>query len=166
MKHTKLYIIVAFLFTSILGTLAHFFYDWSGQNVIVGLFTPVNESTWEHMKLVFFPALLCALFTPSSVRENFPSLPDAVLLGNLLGTLSIPVFFYTYSGILGTNKAVVDIAIFFLCVLITFFTAWKLRDSHSVREYRISIRFCTAVMAVLFMVFTFFPPDIGLFWIP
>lgn len=45
-------------FVLVLGTLSHFFFDWSGENRLVGIFAAVNESTWEHLKLLFFPALL------------------------------------------------------------------------------------------------------------
>lgn len=57
-KKLLAFIIIGVLVTSVLGTLFHFTYDWSGQNFLVGLFTPVSESTWEHMKLLFFPMLL------------------------------------------------------------------------------------------------------------
>ena len=42
----------------ILGTIFHFTYEWSGKKVIIGLFSAVNESTWEHLKLLFFPMLI------------------------------------------------------------------------------------------------------------
>mgnify|MGYP000553216987 CR=1 FL=1 len=41
------------IFVMVLGTLMHFFHDWSGKNPIVALFAPYNESTWEHLKLLF-----------------------------------------------------------------------------------------------------------------
>ena len=50
-----------FIFISILGVLLHFTYEWSGDNPAVGLFSAVNESTWEHLKLIFFPMLLLTL---------------------------------------------------------------------------------------------------------
>ena len=48
------YMILGTIFVSVLGSLAHFFYDWTNNNAFVGLLTPINESTWEHMKLIFF----------------------------------------------------------------------------------------------------------------
>lgn len=36
----------------------HFFYDWTGENTFIGLFAPINESIWEHLKLVFWPLLV------------------------------------------------------------------------------------------------------------
>ena len=50
-----------FLFISVLGVLLHFTYEWSGDNPIVALFSAVNESTWEHLKLLFFPMLLLTI---------------------------------------------------------------------------------------------------------
>ena len=55
MHSSKRVMILAAIVVFVLGTLAHFVYDWSGQNSFIGLLTPVNESTWEHMKLLFFP---------------------------------------------------------------------------------------------------------------
>ena len=43
-KNFKKYIISGIIFTIVFGSLLHFFYDWSGKNAIVGLFSPINES--------------------------------------------------------------------------------------------------------------------------
>lgn len=45
------------LFTLLVGTLLHFVYDWFGGSfwAVLGA---VNESTWEHLKLVFWPIVL------------------------------------------------------------------------------------------------------------
>ena len=42
----------------LLGVILHFLYDWAGKNKFVATFSAVNESTWEHLKLAFFPVLL------------------------------------------------------------------------------------------------------------
>ena len=57
-----------YVFTSALGTLLHFLYDLTGENVAVSFFSAVNESTWEHMKLLFFPMFLFSLFDVKFVR--------------------------------------------------------------------------------------------------
>nr|WP_236945659.1 DUF6512 family protein [Enterocloster clostridioformis] len=55
--------IAGILSVSLLGTLLHFTYRWSGRNPLIGLIAPVNESVWEHMKLLFFPMLLFGLWS-------------------------------------------------------------------------------------------------------
>ena len=69
MKRLKCFTIAGIFFVLITGSLAHFLYGWSGNNHIVGLFTPVSESIWEHMKLIFFPMLIytCIIFLKESV---------------------------------------------------------------------------------------------------
>ena len=163
MKKIRFYMAGGLLFTWVIGTLAHFFYNWSGQNSLAALFFPVNESTWEHMKLIFFPMLLFTFFTRKRALEFSPALPSALLFGNLTGTLCIPVLFYTYSGILGKNIPAVDIAVFFISVFMAFWTAWRFRESSFLYHYRTVIWILCALTAVLFFVFTIAPPDIGLF---
>ena len=115
------------------------------------------------MKLIFFPMLLCTTFLAARFKEEYPCLTGALLAGNLLGTLSIPVTFYTYKGIVGRSFPAADITVFLAGVLIAFRTAWVLKESPAVCQYRNLIYFFTACFAALFFVFAFFPPAIGLF---
>ena len=163
MKKIRSYYIIGYLFTAAAGTLFHFVYDWTGQGAAAALFFPVNESTWEHMKLVFFPMLLYTFLTYSKINRDFPAAPAALLLGGIIGTWTIPVLFYTYTGILGRNFTAADIGVFFLALFAAFCTAWKLRESQKILQYRYLIFLLTAISAVLFFLFAFFPPGIGLF---
>lgn len=45
MSQLKRYMIIGTIFVIILGTLSHFFYEWTNNNYIVGFLTPINEST-------------------------------------------------------------------------------------------------------------------------
>ena len=163
MKTLKSYLILGFFVTGLAGTLLHFVYQWTGENAVAALFSPINESTWEHMKLIFFPVTVWALLIPESLKDARPSLLPALMLSALVGTWSIPVLFYTYSGILGRNFAPLDISTFFISLLIAFLLAWKLSDNENVYRKRLLIYGLCALMAGLFFLFTFFPPEIGLF---
>ena len=69
------------IFIAILGTFLHFTYNWSGGNVIVGLFSAVNESTWEHLKLIFFPNLITIIIGYFYIGKNIPNFLCAKTLG-------------------------------------------------------------------------------------
>ena len=56
------YHIFSILLISILGTLLHFTFHCSNSNLLIGAFSAVNESTWEHLKLLFFPTLISLIF--------------------------------------------------------------------------------------------------------
>ena len=116
----KKYTVGGVLFTAVLGTLSHFFYKLSGENSLLALLVPVSESTWEHMKMLFFPMLLYSLIAVPGLKTTYPFLPCACGEGMLLGLLLIPTLFYTYSGILGFSVPPVDIAIFYVSVIAAF----------------------------------------------
>lgn len=108
MKQLKRYTIIGILFVLISGSLAHFFYEWSGHNPIVGLFTPVNESIWEHMKLLFSPMLAYSLFMVFKLKADYPCIRSALCFGILAGTLCIPILFYTYTALLGKDIFILE----------------------------------------------------------
>ena len=55
--------IFSIIFSIILGILLHFAFEWSGNNLFIATFSAVNESTWEHLKLVFFPMLITIIIS-------------------------------------------------------------------------------------------------------
>ena len=103
-----------FLFTSVFGALLHFVYAAGGKSPILAAIASVNESTWEHMKLLFFPSFLFALFEYAAIGRRFAEYWRAKLAGITLGTLMIPVFFYTVGGAFGKVPDVFNIISFFL----------------------------------------------------
>ena len=103
-----------FVFTSVLGTLLHFLFDWCGQSALAALFSAVNESIWEHMKLLYYPMLLFSFVEYRAFGTQFPHFWCVKFWGLLLGLTLIPVLYYTYTGILGTSADWFNVTIFFL----------------------------------------------------
>ena len=156
---------IGFIFICIFGTLLHFLYKWTGNNRIIGLFSPVNESIWEHMKLFFFPMLLFTVIMSyfNFLQLRYPSLVPALLIGLLFGTFFIPVAFYTYSGILGHSVTWVDILLFYLAVFLALRTAYgKVKDS-GLQKYEIPLKISAMILFTLFMLFTYHPLSLGIF---
>ena len=84
--------LLGFVFCCILGTLSHFFYDWSEQNIIVGMFCPVNESVWEHLKLIYTPYFLWAIAEYFILGEKKINLFFSKFTGAISGMLTILFF--------------------------------------------------------------------------
>lgn len=165
-KKLLAYTIGGVLFVSVLGTLLHFAYEWSGGNRIVALFTPVNESTWEHMKLLFFPMLVYILFEYFQLKEDFPGILCGGFTGILVGTILIPLLFYGYTGIFGRNFTAADIAIYYISVIIGFIVNYYLADQCDQKIYEMAVSGIILLLAIAFMVFTFHPPDGRIFMDP
>lgn len=152
-----------YLFTVLLGSLLHFVYGWTSGSPIAALFGSVNESTFEHMKLFFFPAFLYALYEGRYFRDE-PGYWCVKLLGIVYGTILIPVLFYTVNGCFGKTPDVLNIAIFFLSAAGAFLyeTRQFKRGDVDCRSGKTAL-LLLCVLSVLFWVFTFRPPTIPLF---
>ena len=152
-----------FAVTSLGGTLLHFLYDWLGEAVWIAPISGVNESTWEHMKLLFVPSLIFAMIQSRFFRDR-KDFWCVKLRGILLGILLIPVLFYTYNGVIGKSPDWLNIAIFFVSAAIAYLFEAKLFRSEKPRcgspKWAIAV---LCVLALLFVIFTFATPEIGIF---
>ena len=148
------------------GTILHFLYDWTGRTILVSPFSGVNESTWEHMKLLFWPMFLFALvqWLFFKDQENYWC---AKLAEILLGLVLIPVLFYTYNGAFGKSPDWINIAIFYITALLVFLFEWWAfkNDRLQCKHPRLALA-AICLIGVLFVVFTFMPPQIPLFQDP
>lgn len=166
-RSVKAWQLAGFLFTVIAGTLLHFLYDWSGQSVLIAPLSAVNESIWEHMKLLFFPMLLFAAVESRFLAEKYPNFWWAKLLGIAAGLLLIPVLYYTYTGALGISADWFNITIFFIAAGVTYCLETLLLQAGNPHwPYPPAAVFLLLLMAVLFVQFTFFPLQIPLFQDP
>lgn len=159
----KLRTFSAFLLASLLGVLSHFVYEWSGNQRIVGLFFPINESTWEHLKLIFFPIMLVAIPEYFLSSEKDSAFFCIKLKSALLGMLATIVLFYTYQGVLGKNVDWINITIYFVAMIIAYRYSYKKLEEGNEKSYPNLCIFLILILTLMFMIFSVFPPEIGLF---
>ena len=148
------------------GTILHFLYDWTGGSILVSPFSGVNESTWEHMKLLFWPLFLFMLVQRLFYRdqENYWCVKLAEIV---LGLVLIPVLFYTYNGALGKSPDWINITIFYISAALVFlFERWGFKNDQLQCKHPQLAFAAICLIGVLFMVFTFVPPQIPLFQDP
>lgn len=162
-KSLKICILAGVFLVSSMGALSHFVYEWTDQNQLAGLFVPVSESTWEHMKLLFFPMLLTALLLTALLKHTYPQIFTGMLAGVLAGTAVIPALFYTYTGVLGFHITAVDIAIYYVSVILGFFTAYRLTISDYARSLQPLLPCLTLLLLAAFVLFSYDPPALGIF---
>lgn len=165
-KSIGLWQLMGFAITSLVGTLLHFLYEWTEEFVLIAPFSGVNESTWEHMKLLFWPMFLFAIFQ----SFFFPDRKEfwcVKLKGTLLGLGLIPVLFYTYNGVIGTSPDWINIAFFFISAALAYIYETRQFNNVPTRCKYPKFAFITlCAIALLFIIFTFLTPKIGLFQDP
>ena len=153
-----------FLFVAAAGTLLHFVYDWSGGSALAAVFSAVNESTWEHMKLLFVPMVAVSAAQQAAFGREISNLTAVRAVSTLTGLALIPILFYTYMGVLGFGVTWANISVFYLSALAAFALDFRL-----LRRGRFSAlrqqRFGAVILLALGAAFiwcTFHPPELGL----
>ncbi len=147
----------------VLGFLLHFAYDWTGGSRAVAALAPVNESVWEHLKLVVIPVTVLGLVETRWVVDR-GRLWWAKLVEMALACSLIVSCFYTYTGAFGVRSIIaVDIASFLVAVGIGQWASYRLITS-SVRVPPLWVSVLGTVLVLAgFAALTFVPPHIPLF---
>ena len=155
---------VGFLFTAVVGTLLHFFFDLTGGSVAAALISPVNESIWEHLKLLYYPMVLYAAIEYWDWGKTVDGFWCVKLAGILLGLVLIVVVYYTYTGVLGRSADWFNITIFFLAAGIVFWAETKMfqRKAQGVCNGKLAL-LLLGLLGIAFIALTFLPVQIPLF---
>lgn len=163
-KLLKIELIVTIL-ELILGTLLHFIYEWSGNNVIIASFSAVNESVWEHLKLVFYPMLILGVIEYYFVKNIANNYIEAKAIGIFTAISFIVISFFTYTGIIGTNFFIIDILIFIISIILGEWTSYKLmkRKNESTIQTKILAGGILIFLLSCFIIFTYVTPQVNLF---
>ncbi len=167
MKHkVVLWQSLGFVSVLICGTLLHFLYVWTDSK-FVALFSAVNESTWEHMKLVFFPMFVFSVAENFLIGKSFKSFWCIKLQSIILSLVLVPMLFYTLNGVFGTTPGWANIGIFIVSVAVGFLYEFnELEWGCSVKGFSKLSLFVLFVIMLLFFVFTFYAPNIPIFLDP
>lgn len=145
----------------VFGSLLHFVFEWSGGSHFVALFGAVNESTWEHLKLAFWPTFIFSViewFYFGRETRNF-------CWANFVKLFSMPIIiillFYGWLAIFPDNF-IWDISIFIVAVIIGYYLSYKIIKSE--KRFGPEILWTILILAGLakFSLFTYFPPHIFL----
>jgi len=167
--------LASMVFISVLGSILHFTFNWLNRFWLVGAFSAVNESTWEHLKLAFIPAILWAILESKVFKlgagtagDNAPNGVNNFLCAKAAGIWLMPIlivlFFYSYTAILGHNLLVFDISIFVLAVIIGQIVSYKIMAwPEFSRKFDTVCLLSLEILLLAFVIFTFWPPHFFLF---
>lgn len=162
-KSVFLFEIFGMIFIILLGSMLHFTFELSGFNPVVGIFSAVNESVWEHLKIAFWPALLYLFLEFRHVYRKSNNFFFAKAIGIYLIMLIIPVIFYSYTAFLEENL-IIDIGSFVFAIIVgQYFSFRVLTHKKLIRAFELIGLISLILLAVAFAVFTFYPPEVDLF---
>lgn len=160
--------IIAFIVIGALGAIFHFVYEWTGENYIIGFVFPVNESTWEHLKMIFYPTVIYSIaeyFTQSFKPKNYLS---AVAISIFSGKLTTVTLFYLYTGVLGFNVDFLNIVIYYISIIVLLTVKNRIikSEKYSSKNASLLSGIYLLLCAFLFAIWTYNPPSLGIFTPP
>ena len=146
------------------GSLFHFLFEWAGGWEPVGVIAAVNESVWEHFKLAFWPGLIYAVIEYPFLRRYCHNFFIAKAIGLYVMPAVIAVLFYAYTTIFDAEILAVDILIFLVAVAAGQLVSYKMLTLQKWPGWMCWVGVVmTALLAVAFGVFTFYPPELEIF---
>lgn len=159
----KKYEIIGAILVCILAPMFHFTYEWSGENFFVGIISAVNESVWEHTKIIYFPFLFYTIVEYFIVKPDFWRFFCAKTVSLAFISVVTMAFFYTYTGIFGAELLAVDIACTFVWVILAFVISYKLYYSaYQMERYKPLFLLLFFGQLAIQVLFTPFAAQIGL----
>jgi hypothetical protein len=150
-------------FVFFLGSFLHFAYELSGDSQFVALFSAVNESVWEHTKLLLLPILIYGV-VEYYYQKDLQRVLTAKLFDLLTAIAFIIVLFYTYTGALGIESLLIDIALFFAAAASGKYVSFLILTSKKPLNFSAFVSGLAILFVVAFYIAaTFNPPKIPLF---
>lgn len=150
--------------TSIIGTLLHFLFEFSGGNFLVAIFSAVNESVWEHIKIAVIPTYVVAIFKLAIIEERKCNLWISLFFKVITLIILIPLLFYGYQMILKTESVVIDIAIFYISIVVSEFIEYLVQKNRNISAKLEDIfKYLNLFLIGIFVLFTFLPPKLDIF---
>ena len=129
----------------LLGSVLHFLFDWTKHNKIVAIFSAVNESYWEHIKIAIWPVFFLQVVLFASGGYQYPSFIPAATISLYSIPVSMVGLVFVYKAVTKKNILWLDISIFFVCIAIA-------QSSFVLVFDQLNPSVGTVVMAALFLI--------------
>ncbi len=158
MKKILRWELVGILPIVLVGTSLHFVFAWTNYWRPAALIAAVNESTWEHFKMGFWPGLIFALIEYRFIRDVAKNFIAAKFAGLLSMPVVTMVLFYGYTAITGQHHLLADIFIFIASVTVGQLVSYKImtREEMGAGVRRVAL-VGLAAMVVAFSLLSYFP---------
>lgn len=162
LKH-KTFFILSTIFSIILGTVLHFTYNFLHKPFVLGFFLPINESVFEHLKLLLVPLALVGIAYTILFKKQ-KNLWYYISISTIISMIFIPIAHYLYTNLFNKSSAIFDIVIYIIAMIFAnSYTYLKLtKETKQNDKNSIGILLLITIYFIC-MVFTIYPPQIELF---
>jgi len=161
----KKYVFTNAILTFLLCFLTHFLYEWF-PNPIFSILFPVNESIWEHMKMLYTTILIYGIIE-YFILKKFSVTPNNFLLNVFLKSiLAIPIYLIIYLplyNLIGENF-ILNIIVLFVAIVIVNIIGFKIIDHKEFRYQKIIGVIGIILVYIAMTILTYKTPHLDIFF--
>ena len=154
-------ILQRFIVYAIVGTILHFTYKISKKNIIVGIFSAVNESTWEHIKMLLTPIFFFNTFKyVLGDQHNYFLMLLTELLTAIIGIMFLSKLKNKFFG----NKfPFLNIILFYIVAFMSPLFGYIVREIPDISFINIASLFGCIIIYIMYILFTVCAPKKEMF---
>lgn len=149
-----------------LSFLSHFMYEWF-PNIFNSIFFPVNESIWEHNKMIFTTMIIWGIIEYFIIsnhgKKNFPvALLSSTLVTIITNTLIFTPIYYLMDM---KDNIIITMIIYIISIIIGQYTSHKILKSNKIFSTLNTISLISIpIIFTIFGLLTYYPIKIGIFY--
>lgn len=163
-KKILIWEILGLIFCVAFAFVFHFAFDWLGKPTYLAWLFAVNESVWEHSKIIFYPYLFFSCVEFFAIKHDVKIFFTAKALPLIFSVPIMIAIYYTYTGVIGNDIAWLNIAITIGLFLVMFIFSFKMLDNGYYVKYYLLFICLVIVITLCLIIFTYLPPKISLFF--
>ncbi len=156
-KATAIGITFIFLFSFI----THNLYDWF-PTTLTSIFFPVNESIWEHQKMIFITVLIWGLIEHLLLKK-FGIKHKNIISATFISAISNVIIFltlYTPVHIILGHNFILTLFVYLITIIISQVIGYHiLKTRHRLKTLNLFSIILTPIVFFIFGLFTYYPPN-------
>ena len=155
MKKTRIYAIIGIF---LLSFLCHFVFDFF-PCILTSIFFPVNESIWEHMKILFTATILYGIIDYIILSKNNISFNNFSLQLFASAFLAISIFLIIYFPIYNTYGELLPLTLIIMLItyIICQYISYKILKLRNIQYVNTLSIILIIIMYIIFTYLTYFP---------
>ena len=157
-----LVLLISFFLLSVIGSLTHFTHGWFKKGILLHMFSALNESTWEHMKMLVAPTILVGILQYIFLRDRYINIFNSILILMLVELITMPLLYETLKRLFKTVPFPITILIFFLSIIFGLLAEYLILSNGIVILTEIVSFILVVVIVGIFGIFSYYPPKISL----
>ena len=157
--------VIGVFISFILAVILHFIYGWM-PNTFISVIAPVNESIWEHMKLIVSSSLIFSIFEYFIYKKKdivFDNFILSYAISCILGIIVYLLLYIPLNDIFG-HKAYIAISLLFLILIFVQIVSYYIMNKSNIKHSSDVGILLILIIYFAFGYLTYHPPKINLFY--